>query len=162
MMLESGQWLGRGRVLAEGESRGSPVECHVRVERDAGGATLTGSWQVQDGALVEFQVRLAGNDVGTYILSADLAGDRLHGTAKLDSPPNLGLVWNESGTLSATFALFSVSRGYGFRGFARDASGALAGDGGDAARVYTWEVAFSLRQEVVKGDNIVSLHRRRR
>lgn len=157
--LESGQWLGRGSVLAEGQSRGQPIECHVLVQRDSEGVTLTGGWHAQGEAESEFVVRVASNDVGTYTLTIQLAGDRLQGTAKLDSPPNLGLLWNDSGSLHATFALFSVSRGYGFRGFVRDAGAPRgAGDG----RVFTWEVAFSLKQELVKADNVVSLHRRRR
>lgn len=158
MMLESGQWLGRGSVLAEGRSRGVPVACDVHVERDAQGATLTGGWQAEGEAGMDFQVRLAGNESGTYTLAVHLAGDHLHGTAKLDSPPNLGLLWNDSGTLHATFALFSVPRGYGFRGFVRD-SGTSGGASG--ARLFTWEVAFSLKQEVLRGDNVVSLRRRR-
>lgn len=166
-MLENGQWLGRGSVLVEGQSRGLPVECQVQVERDHTGVTLTGAWQAQGEAEQPFQARLASNDVGTYTLSLYLGGDRLHGTAKLDSPPNLGLLWNDSGTLHATFALFTVSRGFGFRGFLRDCSapGGGAGSAGSSAergRVFTWEVAFSLRQEVLKGDNVVSLRRPRR
>jgi len=163
-MLNNGQWLGRGSVLAEGQSRGLPLECQVQVERDHTGVTLTGAWQAQGEAEQPFQARLASNDVGTYTLSLYLGGDRLHGTAKLDSPPNLGLLWNESGSLHATFALFTVSRGFGFRGFLRDCSVGPAGGGSGAerGRVFTWEVAFSLRQEVLKGDNVVSLQRRRR
>ncbi|MEQ8859405.1 MAG: hypothetical protein RIC56_12230 [Pseudomonadales bacterium] len=156
MMLESGQWLGRGSLLGESQSRGQPLECRALVQRDDGGVTLTGAWLAQGDPEREFVVRLAGNDVGTYTLTVQVGGERLQGTAKLDSTPNLGLLWNDSGTLHATFALFSVSRGYGFRGFLRDATA-----GGDGA-VCTWEVAFSLKQDVVKGDNVVSLHRRRR
>lgn len=155
MMLQSGQWLGRGSVLAEGQSRGMPVECHVRVEQDQTGMTLSGGWQPQGEAEQAFQVRLASNDVGTYSLTLHLGAVRLLGTAKLDSPPNLGLLWNEAGSVHATFALFSVSRGFGFRGFVRERAG--PGEG----RVFTWEVAFSLKQEVVKGDNVVTLRRRR-
>lgn len=160
-MLESGQWLGRGSLLAEGQSRGLPLQAHVQVERDTTGATLTGGWQPEGGSEQSFVIRLAGNDFGTYTLAVRLGGDQLQGTAKLDSPPNLGLVWNDSGTLHATFALFSISRGFGFRGFVRDTRDTAASvDGG--GRVFTWEVAFSLKQDVVKGDNVVSLHRRRR
>lgn len=155
MMLESGQWLGRGSVLAEGQSRGQVVECEVRVERDATGATLSGGWRPQGDADCDFLVRLASNEVGTYTLTVQLGADSLQGTAKLDSPPNLGLLWNDDGTLHATFALFSVPRGFGFRGFVRQV------DGVSTPRVFTWEVAFSLKQDVLKGDNVVSLHRRR-
>jgi len=160
MFLESGHWLGRGSVLAEGQSRGRPIECRVLVQRDGEGVTLTGGWHGKGEQEREFVVRLASNDVGTYTLTMQLAGDHLHGTAKLDSPPNLGLLWNDSGSLHATFALFAVSRGYGFRGFVRDAAPTVRG--GVTGRIFTWEVAFSLKQEVVKGDNVVSLHRRRR
>ena len=160
IFLESGRWIGRGSLLAEGQSRGRPIECDVVVQRDDEGVTLTGGWRVDDAAESEFVVRLAGNDAGTYTLTMRLAGDHLQGSAKLDSPPNVGLLWNDSGSVHATFALFAVSRGYGFRGFVRDAG--MAGAGGPGTgRVFTWEVAFSLKQEVVKGDNVVSLHRRR-
>ncbi|HEX7034520.1 MAG TPA: hypothetical protein VF210_02020 [Pseudomonadales bacterium] len=158
MFLESGHWLGRGSLLAEGQSRGQPLDCHVLVQRDEEGVTITGGWQLQGEPETELVVRLASNDVGTYTLTVSVAGDRLQGTAKLDSPPNLGLLWNDSGSVHATFTLFAVSRGYGFRGFVRD-SGTRGSNGG---RVFTWEIAFSLKQEVMKGDNVVSLHRRRR
>ena len=160
MMLESGQWLGRGSLLAEGQSRGLPLECELQIERDADGVTLTGEWQIEGEAAQGIAIRLASNDVGTYTLSARLGPRRLDGTAKLDSPPNLGLVWEEDegragNGLYATFALFSISRGYGCRGFLRDA------DAAGTRRVFTWEIAFSLKQDVLKGDNVVSLHRRR-
>lgn len=156
MMLESGQWVGRGSLLAEGQSRGLPLACHLLIERDADGVTLTGGWQAEGEAEQGIAIRLASNDVGTYTLNARFGARRLDGTAKLDSPPNLGLVWEEGDGLYATFALFSISRGYGCRGFLRDA------DAGGVRRVFTWEIAFSLKQEVLKGDNVVSLHRRRR
>lgn len=155
MMLESGVWLGRGSVLVEGQSRGQAVDCDVRVERDTAGATLTGGWRPEGDAECDFLVRLASNDVGTYTLTVQLGTDALNGSAKLDSPPNLGLLWNDQGSLHAAFAVFPVPRGYGFRGFVRQ------DDGLSAPRMFTWEVAFSLKQEVLKGDNVVSLHRRR-
>jgi hypothetical protein len=158
MLLESGQWLGRGSLLGEGQSRGRAIECEVLVQRDDEGLTLTGRWHGKGEAESDFVARVASNDVGTYTLSMRLAGLHLQGTAKLDSPPNIGLLWSDSGSVHATFALFAVSRGYGFRGFVRDSASGDASSG----HVYTWEVAFSLKQELVKGDNVVSLHRRRR
>jgi len=158
MLLQSGQWLGRGSLLGEGESRGRSLECELVVQRDDDGLTLTGHWQVQGEAASDFAARVAANDVGTYVIGLRLAGLNLQGTAKLDSPPNVGMLWNDSGTLHASFALFAVSRGYGCRGFLRDGASGAPGSG----RLFTWEMALSLRQEVVKGDNVVSLHRRRR
>jgi hypothetical protein len=157
MLLETGQWLGRGSLLGEGQSRGQAVECEVLVQRDDGGLTLTGHWQEHGEPERDFVARVAGNDVGTYTLSLRQAGLHLQGTAKLDSPPNIGLLWSDNGSVNATFALFSVSRGFGFRGFVRDCA-----SGSGNGRLYTWEIAFALKQEVVKGDNVVSLHRRRR
>jgi hypothetical protein len=154
ILLETGQWVGRGSVLAEGQSRGAPVSCRVRVTRDDDGASLNGHWQQDGGSEQDFAVRVAANDSGTYTLGVRLAAEALHGTAKLDSPPNAGLLWNDPGTVHVSFALFAVPKGYGFRGFVREA--------GNPGRLYTWEIAFTLEQAQVRGDNIVSLNRRRR
>ena len=150
MNLQPGRWTARGSLLAEGQSRGQALSCEVQVQRDADGHTLTGHWQLPDGAAREFALRVVANDVGTYTLGMRMAGDGLQGTAKLDSSPNLGLLWNDAGTLHATFALFPLARGFGLRGFARD-----------GGHVYTWEMSFSLHQETVRSDNVVSLRRRR-
>ena len=150
MNLRPGRWIGKGSLLAEGQSRGQSLSCDVEVRQDPDGFTLTGSWQDPDSPPREFALRVVANEVGTYTLGMRMAGDGLQGTAKLDSSPNLGLMWNDGGTVHATFALFSVQRGCGLRGFVRDGS-----------HVYTWEMAFSLHQETVRGDNVVALRRRR-
>jgi hypothetical protein len=148
--LQPGRWTARGSLLAEGESRGRTLSCDVQVQRDDDGCTLTGAWQLPDEPAREFVLRVVANDVGTYTLGMRMAGDGLQGTAKLDSAPNLGLMWNDAGSVHVTFALFPLTRGYGLRGFARD-----------GGHVYTWEMSFSLHQETVRGDNVVSLRRRR-
>lgn len=132
-------------------SLGRTVECDARVEADDTGLVVNADLVFQDDEKRTLNLRVAGNDVGTYTLRLASAGEVFHGTAKLDSPPNLGLLWNDSETVHLTFALFAVSEGYGCRGFLRDGE-----------TTYTWEVAFSLKQAVVKGDNVISLARRRR
>ncbi len=151
MILKPGHWLGRGSVLIDGMSLGRTVECDARVEADDTGLVVNADLVFQDDEKRTLNLRVAGNDVGTYTLRLASAGEVFHGTAKLDSPPNLGLLWNDSETVHLTFALFAVSEGYGCRGFLRDGE-----------TTYTWEVAFSLKQAVVKGDNVISLARRRR
>lgn len=154
MLLQSGQWLGRGSLLPAGQSRGVPITSEVRVDRDEAGLTLTGHWQLAEQEAKDFVIRVAADDAGTYSLSLRLAALQLHGTAKLDSPPNLGLLWNEAGNLHATCSLFAVAAGCGCRGFVRQH--------GSRETLHTWEIAFSLKQALVQGDNVVSLHRRRR
>ena len=149
MILEAGHWLGRGSVLVEGASLGRTVECDARIEEDRGGFFIRAELKFQEGDRENLGVRVAGNEVGTYTIRLQTAGEVFHGTAKLDSPPNLGLLWNDSETVYLTFALFAVSGGHGCRGFLRDGE-----------TTYTWEMAFALKQEVVKGDNVVSLSRR--
>jgi hypothetical protein len=151
VIVKPGHWLGRGSVLIDGMSLGKTVECDARVEADETGLVINADLAFQDDDKRTMNVRVAANDVGTYTLRLASAGEVFHGTAKLDSPPNLGLLWNDSETVHLTFALFAVSDGYGCRGFLRDGE-----------TTYTWEVAFSLKQEVVKGDNVISLARRRR
>jgi hypothetical protein len=96
-------------------------------------------------------VRIAPDEQGTYDLSVRTLKGSLTGTAKLDSPPNLGLLWNEEQTVHATFTLFEIAGGLGFRGFLRDGK-----------TTYTWEIALSLRQDHIGGENVVSLVSRRR
>lgn len=151
MLLQGGQWLGRGSLLVEGVSLGESVECDVSVQSDDGGYTITGEAVFKDMGTRKLTIRIADNDVGTYTLRVQIGSDVLGGTAKLDSPPNLGLVWNDAGTVHATFALFTISNGYGFRGFSKLPE-----------TTYTWEVAFALKQDAIGGDNVVSLTRRRR
>ena len=151
MILRPGHWLGRGSLLVEGFSLGQTIECDARVEADDTGLTVNADVTQQDGEKKTLNVRVAGNEVGTYTLRLQSGGEVFHGSAKLDSPPNLGLLWNDSETVHLTFTLFAHQEGYGCRGFLRDGE-----------TTYTWEMAFSLKQNVVKGDNVVQLSRRPR
>ena len=150
MMIEAGLWLGKGTLLAAGHSLGQGVECEVRVEREDGAATFSGTWVEAGQTPVEFSVRAARNEEGTWTLGVLSGALRLQGAGKLDSPPNLALLWSDNGGLNLTAAIFAIAGGYGFRGFLRDGE-----------RVRTWEVAFHLKQEVVRGPNVISMHRRR-
>ena len=151
MLLVAGEWLGKGSLLLEGRTLGETIEAEAQIEADETGLSIRMQIVLGENSR-QMLVRVAANDVGTYVVSvrSEIA-DTLMGTAKLDSEPNLGLLWNDAGTIYATFSLFSHSGGLGCRGFARS-----------EATTYTWEVAFSRKQQVVKGDNVVSLRRRRR
>ncbi|MDA1077080.1 MAG: hypothetical protein O3A63_20395 [Proteobacteria bacterium] len=151
MLLQPGEWYGKGSLLTEGASLGEALVCNVIVVADEGGFTLTGQVTAEDRAASQLSIRIAPNEVGTYTMDARVGAAALDGIAKLESIPNLGLLWNEAQTLSSTFTLFNVANGFGFRGFVRENQ-----------RTLTWEIAFHLKQDVIKGDNVVSLHRRRR
>ncbi|MYH16728.1 MAG: hypothetical protein F4149_16320 [Gammaproteobacteria bacterium] len=150
MLLQAGQWLGRGSLLVEGASLGEPLECDLTIEQDSSGLTLTGTLAFQRTPSNPLSIRVAPDEVGTYVIDARIGGVRLDGVAKLESAPNLGLLWHADGALHATFALFEVARGYGFRGFLRERD-----------RTLTWEVAFALKQDAIKASNVVTLRRRR-
>jgi hypothetical protein len=151
MLLQPGHWLGRGSLLAEGQSLGQGVSCDAEVSHDDGGFSIAVELDIKEIGTRAMSVRIAANDVGTYSINVRTLAETFAGTAKLDSPPNLGLLWNEAATTYVTFALFAVSGGHGFRGFLRDGK-----------TTYTWEIAFSLKQDVVSGDNVVSLANRRK
>ena len=152
MILKPGSWLGKGSVLVEGASLGTAIEVDVTITDEDDGLTISGQLSEQDKADREVSVRIVPNDVGTYTLDVYVLGIPLGGTAKLDSVPNLGMMWNDESRVQATCALFEVrGGGYGCRGFVRD-----------SRSTFTWEVAFHLKQNVVRGDNVVSLARRRR
>lgn len=146
MIVRPGHWLGRGSLLVEGFSLGRTVECDARIEEDSGGLVVSAELSVQESPRRNLSIRVAANDVGTYTLRVQTPGEVFHGSAKLDSVPNLGLLWNDSETVYLSFALFELAQGCGCRGYLRDGE-----------TTYTWEIAFALKQHVVKGDNVISL-----
>ena len=151
MLLQAGHWLGRGSLLAEGQALGQGVSCDVEVTHDADGFSIAAEIDIKEVGARALSVRIATNDVGTYSINVRTLAETFVGTAKLDSPPNLGLLWNGAATTYLTFALFAVSGGCGFRGFLHDSK-----------NMYTWEIAFTLKQETISGDNVVSLLNRRK
>ena len=150
MLLKPGEWSGRGSLLAEGASLGRQVECDLKVEQDRGGFTLLGGYRINGARSQDLSIRVAPNDVGTYTIDARLGALAIDGIAKLESVPNLGLLWNAGGTQHVAVTLFDVADGCGFRGFLHEGE-----------RTLTWEIAFSLKQHTVKADNVVTLRRRR-
>ncbi len=111
---------------------------------------MTGGYRVKGARSQDLSIRIAPNDVGTYTIDAQLGAMVIDGIAKLESVPNLGLLWNEPGTQHTAVALFDVADGYGFRGFLHEGE-----------RTLTWEIAFFPKQHTVKADNVVTLRQRR-
>ena len=149
MLLSKGLWLGKGRLLVAGASLGQEIQVDLEITEDAGGMTLSGQ------LLGEFSggvsIRVAPDEVGTYIIDARVASVALDGVAKLESEPNLSLLWNEGQTQSVSVTLFHAASGVGCRGFWQE-----------GGKTRTWEILFKLKQQVVGGNNVVSLNRRRR
>ena len=148
MILNKGLWLGSGSLLVEGASLGEDVEVELSITEDDGGMTLTG--QLGGEFAGDVSIRVAPDEVGTYVIDARVAGVALDGIGKLESEPNLSLLWNEGQTQTATVALFATGNGIGCRGFVQE-----------GGRTRTWEILFKLKQQVVGGSNVVTLRRRR-
>lgn len=149
MLLKKGHWLGRGKLLVEGASLGDEVQLDVQIVEDDDGTTLSG--QLAGDFSGDVSIRVAPDEVGTYVIDARMAALALDGIGKLESEPNHCLLWNEAGTQNASLTLWVTSGGVGCRGFWREGT-----------RTRTWEVLFKLKQQVIGGDNVVSLARRRR
>ena len=149
MILNKGLWFGKGSLLVEGASRGDEVQVDLDVTEDEGGMTLSG--QLGGDFTGNVSIRVAPDEVGTYIIDARIAAVALDGVAKLESEPNLGLLWNAGQTQSVSVTLFATANGIGCRGFWHE-----------GGKTRTWEILFRLKQQVVGGDNVVSLARRRR
>ena len=148
MLIRKGLWSAKGSVVYEGSSLGVPVEVDLEVVEDNDGITLTGS--LAGAAQGNVSIRIGADENGTYVLDARVGSFALDGIAKLESEPNVCLLWNEGQTQSATVNLFVVDTGIGCRGFFRE-----------AGKIVTWEILFRPTQQVVSGDNVVSLMRRR-
>lgn len=148
MLIRKGLWSAKGSVVFEGSSLGVPVEVDLDIVEDQDGITLTG--EIQGAGKGQVSVRIGADEVGTYVVDARMGSFVLDGIAKLESEPNVCLLWNEGQTQSATVSLFVVDTGIGCRGFFRE-----------AGKTVTWEILFRPTQQVVGGDNVVSLMRRR-
>lgn len=135
-------------MVFEGSSLGVPVEVDLDIVEDQDGITLTG--EIQGAGKGDVSIRIGADDVGTYVVDARVGSFALDGIAKLESEPNVCLLWNQGQTQSATVSLFVVDTGIGCRGFFREAD-----------KTVTWEILFRPTQQVVGGDNVVSLMRRR-
>ena len=149
MILRKGLWSGRGSVLTEGASLGQGISLDAEVVNELDGLTITG--EITDSYTLPISLRIAPNEVGTYVIDARLGKVALDGIAKLESEPNHALLWHESGIYSASVSLFSIGGGLGCRGFFRDEKGTI-----------TWEMQLQTKQQAVGGANVVSLARRRR
>jgi hypothetical protein len=149
LILGKGSWLGKGSLLVEGASLGDAVAVDMKVVDDDTGFTLEGNLEGDlTGAI---SIRVAPDEVGTYIIDARVGNISLDGRAKLESEPHLALLWNEGHTQSASVSLFRIRDGVGCRGFWQE-----------GGKTKTWEVLFQLKQQVLGGDNVISLGRRRR
>ncbi|HCG69978.1 MAG TPA: hypothetical protein DE147_05935 [Gammaproteobacteria bacterium] len=148
MLIHKGLWSAKGSVVFEGSSLGVPVEVDMEIVEDQDGITLTGS--IEGAARGDLSIRIGADETGTYVLDARIASLALDGIAKLESEPNVCLLWNEAQTQAATASLFVVDTGIGCRGFFRE-----------AGKTVTWEILFRPTQQVVSGDNVVSMMRRR-
>ena len=149
MILGKGKWLGTGKLLVEGASLGEGVEVDLDITEDDNGITIEGGLGGEFEGSVS--IRVAPDEVGTYVIDARVAQVALDGRAKLESEPNLGLLWNEGQTQSVSVALFRTNNGIGCRGFWQE-----------TGKTRTWEILFKLKQNVVGGSNVVSLANRRR
>ena len=148
MLIRKGLWSAKGSVVYEGSSLGVPVEVDLEIVEDQDGITLTGS--VEGAGHGNVSVRIGADENGTYVLDARIGSFALDGIAKLESEPNVCLLWNEAQTQSATVNLFVVDTGIGCRGFFRE-----------AGKIVTWEILSRPTQQVVSGGNVVSLMPRR-
>ena len=148
MLIRKGLWSAKGSVVFEGSSLGVPVEVDLDIVEDQDGITLTG--EIQGAGKGDVSIRIGADDVGTYVVDVRVGSFALDGIAKLESEPNVCLLWNQGQTQSATVSLFVVYTGIGCRGFFREAD-----------KTVTWEILFRPTQQVVGGDNVVSLMRRR-
>lgn len=149
MLVKKGIWFGKGSLLVGGSSLGVELQIDLDITEDDGGTTLSGALAGEfTGAL---SIRIAPDDVGTYVIDARVGKMAFDGISKLESEPNLALLWGPGQTSNVSVALFQAGGGIGCRGFWQE-----------AGRTATWEILFRLKQQVVGGDNVVSLSRRRR
>lgn len=148
-LFTPGGWVGRGSVLEKGQSLGTKIELSFVVVSDAAGTHIKGELTLDDGrGKHAFAVWITPNDTGTYDVTAQVADANLDGTAKMESYPNLALLWNTRDGLQAACTLFDLRGGRGFRGFSRSDKSQL-----------TWEIVLREDRVATTATNVVSLGR---
>ncbi len=145
-----GRWQGKGNLLTLGSTRSQPMQLSAEVDIDDTGTTITGELTLTGIGELALSIRVAEDDTGLYALDVHLGSKALEGSAKMESLPNMGFLWSEDGTQTASFTLFDARETLGCRGFARLAEA-----------TYTWEMALQPFQAETAGDNVVSLRGRR-
>ncbi len=147
--LSAGNWSGRGTLFAAEASLGEQLECDISVEADEESFILTGALVRKPAHASDLSIMVAPNDNGLWAIDARLGDVTVSGLAKLESEPNVGLLWGEGG-LHFAFVLFPHPAGQGFRGFLHEAE-----------RTLTWEMLLTAGRRGFHSDNVVRLPRRR-
>ena len=163
MILEPGDWLGRGSFRPTNESLGTSFRVRAKVSEDAAVAgrnfLVDAQLEIDGGGKRAVSAWIVADEFGTYAVTVRGDGFQVEGSAKLESEPHLALLWNESGDVHVSCALFALPDSRGLRGFAKTPK-----------VTWTWELALrpthlaaqapSKRGKVL--GNVVSLASRRK
>ena len=146
-LMTPGGWVGRGSFLEKGQSLGTTIDCSFDVTSEEVGTHIKGELTIKDSSTKHaFAVWITPNDTGTYDVAAQFGGANLEGTAKMESYPNLGMLWGTRGDLQVSCTMFDLRGGRGFRGFSRTDKSQL-----------TWEMVLREDRVATTATNVVSL-----
>jgi hypothetical protein len=146
-LFTPGGWVGRGSFLEKGQSLGTTVDCNFDVTSEQVGTHIKGELTIKEiSAKHSFAVWITPNDTGTYDVAAQFGSANLEGTAKMESYPNLAMLWGTSGDLQVSCTMFDLRGGRGFRGFSRSGKSQL-----------TWEMVLREDRVATTATNVVTL-----
>lgn len=151
MILNAGNWVGKGSYRPIGETLGTNFTADFSLSEDEQGRLIEARVEVDGGASLDLTIWIVPDEFGTYSVTVRGSGLDVEGTAKLESIPHLGLLWSEDGRTHVAFTLFALRDSFGLRGFGRNERVTL-----------TWELAMQPQQQALSGDNVVSIDARRR
>ncbi|MEM1432991.1 MAG: hypothetical protein AAGG11_02960 [Pseudomonadota bacterium] len=145
MLLYAGEWFGKGTLLAIDSTRSQPLRFRAEVTTDDAGVIVTGTLDMPGFGDQRLTARAAADDTGRYLIDLQLGAGSLLGSAKLESEPNMGMIWTEPGVepaVNGSFVLFETHETLGCRGFVRIGNNTL-----------TWELALSTDAEPTAEDD---------
>lgn len=160
MILATGRWFGRGACRAVDGAAAVRFEVRADVAAHDDGFLIEAVKSAEGMGVETLMIWVTPDDAGAFTVVLQGGGAHARGTAKLESEPNLGLLWAEDADVHIAFALFTGREVYGLRGFAKK--------GGVA---WTWELALrrdappddgEQAQPATRPDNVISLASRRR
>lgn len=150
MLLETGNWMGRGSWLHESESIATKLAITLKVDTTYSGSEIQVEIETDTAEKIQITGETSVSATGLYDFKVKAAGLSVTGISKLESMPHLALFWSEDESWQACVTVFALRQLHGIRGFVRK--------GGDT---YTFDMALEKQDSNDKDTNIVQFDPRR-
>ena len=144
VLVENGNWIGRGSWLHETESSATKFTIALSVQTTYSGSEIRAEIETKDGKHLQVTGESFVSGTGLYEFLVRTPKFALTGISKLESLPHLALFWSEDESWQACVTVFAIRKLHGVRGFLRSRKD-----------TFTFEVALEKQDQAEPAANIV-------